>query len=89
MGRNKSNKKLQVCESGLSDLCDGEDAVALHVLADPDSICFLEKFENKQVVLHSSLAHHEESFYTNANQFIKDVTIFRGDTMGQHTFGIP
>ncbi len=45
-----SNRKLQAGAGGLSDMYDDEDAIALNMLAGPDSVRLIDQFESVQTV---------------------------------------
>ena len=73
----QSNKKLQAGGGGLSDMYDDSGAIALYMLAGPESVRLIDQFESVLTVSESSIAHHEEAPALQ-RRFITDVKKFMG-----------
>ena len=54
---------------------DDKDAIALYMLAGPDSVRLIDQFESVLKMADSSVAHHEESLALQ-QRFITDVKKF-------------
>ena len=68
-----SNRKLQAWDGGIANLYERADAIALYMLAAPDTVWLLEELEKGLVTPDTSVAHPDKA-HALQKRFMKDLT---------------